>query len=140
MSMFTNLAKVLDKFGVELKRATADFYVYDQSVLTMTKIVDKPDDYYVSGQNIKFTITITNTGSKKVNMKFEDVISTQVKSITSTIVSSKIDGADVGTVTVGTYNPATGTSVTIIGNTPPDNLVQLDAGKVWVIEITGTIV
>ena len=58
-----------------LKSASTDFEVFNEDTLEMSKVTDRIDSYYFSGDFITFTITIKNTGSKKtVNLVFRDTI------------------------------------------------------------------
>ncbi len=47
-----------------LKTSEVDYSIFTSNVLEMTKTVDKPDDYYMEGDDITFNITLKNNGNK----------------------------------------------------------------------------
>ena len=107
-----------------LEEAVATFNVLDAATITMTKVVDRPGEYYASGDTITFTITIQNNGTLPVNdLFFTDTIDASVLPINgSEYVVSTTDG----TITSLT-NPVT------VSN------INIGAGGTVVITITGTI-
>lgn len=63
----TNVVKLFKHSGVDsLKEAVSNYSVFSDDVLELTKTVDKPDEYYVEGDEITFTIKIKNNGDKKI--------------------------------------------------------------------------
>ena len=58
-----------------LLTAQANFEVVRANALTLTKTVDKPDQAYLPGDTIIFTITLTNTSDAAINdLLFRDTI------------------------------------------------------------------
>lgn len=58
---------------LSLKKAEANFSVYSEGVLEMKKIVDKPEEYYVTGDTISFDIVLKNVGDKTItDFKLKD--------------------------------------------------------------------
>jgi hypothetical protein len=56
-----------------LKQAEAGFSVYSEGVLELRKIVDKPEEYYVEGDQISFDIVLKNIGDKVItDFKLKD--------------------------------------------------------------------
>ena len=56
-----------------LKEATTDFCVFSSDVVEFLKEVDRPNDYYVEGDEITFTIKLKNVGDKRiVNFTLQD--------------------------------------------------------------------
>ena len=56
-----------------LKKAEANFSVFSEGVLELIKIVDKPEEYYVSGDEISFDIVLKNIGNKVItDFKLKD--------------------------------------------------------------------
>ena len=49
-----------------LKEASTEFCVFGGDVVDFNKSVDRPDDYYVEGDEITFTITLKNIGEKSI--------------------------------------------------------------------------
>ena len=68
MNKRTSLVKVLKNAeGVKsLKEASVEFCVYSGDVVSFTKEIDRPNDYYVEGDEITFTIKLKNIGDKRV--------------------------------------------------------------------------
>lgn len=63
-----------------LKKAEANFSVFSEGVLEMTKIVDKPEEYYTEGDIISFTISLKNKGDKVItDFKLRDDLEEFVK-------------------------------------------------------------
>lgn len=59
----------------ELKKAEVNYSLFSEGVLQMTKSVDKPEEYYVEGDPINFSITIKNVGDKTItDFKLKDEI------------------------------------------------------------------
>ena len=104
--------------------AAATFNVLADNTITMTKTVDRPGEYYASGDNITFTITITNTGTLPVNdLFFTDTIDSIVLPVTGNEY----------TVT------ATGGTITSLTNPVTVSDIDIGAGGTVVITITGII-
>lgn len=49
-----------------LKSSDALYSIFTSDVLELTKTVDRPDDYYMEGDDITFNISIKNNGDKIV--------------------------------------------------------------------------
>jgi uncharacterized repeat protein (TIGR01451 family) len=59
----------------ELKKAEVNYSLFSEGVLQMTKSVDRPEEYYVEGDPINFTITIKNVGDKTItDFKLKDEV------------------------------------------------------------------
>ena len=75
MNKKTSLVKVLknpDAVKV-LKEAGVDFCVFSSDVVEFHKVIDRPNDYYVEGDEITFTIKLKNVGDKRiVNFTLKD--------------------------------------------------------------------
>ena len=68
MNKKTSLVKVLksaDSVKV-LKEASVDFCVFNGDVVEFKKAIDRPNDYYVEGDEITFTINLKNVGDKRI--------------------------------------------------------------------------
>ena len=68
MNKKVSLVKVLknsDSVKV-LKEATADFCIFSSDVVEFIKEIDRPNDYYVEGDEITFTIKLKNVGDKRI--------------------------------------------------------------------------
>ena len=105
--------------------ATTTFDIADENTITMTKTVDRPNETYFSGDNITFTITITNNGDSTVTgLVFRDVINENVE---------PINGSDF---------TVTATSGTVTSSASPVTVsdINITAGSTVVITITGRIV
>lgn len=105
--------------------ASATFDIADANTITMTKTVDRPNETYFSGDNITFTITITNNGTSLVTgLVFRDVINENVEPIS------------------GTDFVVTATSGTVTSSATPVVVsdINITAGSTIVITITGRIV
>lgn len=75
-----------------LQKAEVKFSVFSEDVLEIKKTVDKPDEYYIEGDLISFTISIKNNGDKLVNnFKLKDELEEYVKPFGDNykVVSSK---------------------------------------------------
>ena len=75
-----------------LKKAEANFSVYSEGVLSLTKAVDKPEEYYVDGDSINLNIILKNIGDKIItDFKLKDDLEDFIKPIGETykVVSSK---------------------------------------------------
>ena len=68
MNKKISLVKVLKNADAVkvLKEATADFCVFSSDVVEFTKAIDRPNDYYVEGDEITFTINLKNIGDKRI--------------------------------------------------------------------------
>lgn len=62
---FAYLSKNTDKSHV-LKEVKTDFKIYQEKYITLTKVVDRPEDYYYVGDDITFIITMKNIGDKNI--------------------------------------------------------------------------
>ncbi len=72
--MNVNKVNVL-KENIILKNAKVEYDIFDSDILEVSKIVDRPDDYYFPGDIIIFTIKIKNNGTKILrNIKMTDVL------------------------------------------------------------------
>ena len=49
-----------------LKEASVDFCVFSKDVVEFVKEIDRPNDYYVEGDEITFTIKLKNVGDKRI--------------------------------------------------------------------------
>lgn len=106
-----------------LQKAEANFSIFSEDVLEMKKIVDKPEEYYTTGDPISFTISLKNIGDKIItNFKLKDELEEYIKPFDDNfkVVSSK------GQIT-SYHNP-----ITIEG-------ITLAPKEVMTIKITGII-
>ena len=75
MNKKTSLVKVLkspDAVKV-LKEAGTEFFVFSSDIIEFRKTIDRPNDYYVEGDEITFTIKLKNVGDKRiVNFTLKD--------------------------------------------------------------------
>lgn len=107
-----------------LVSATTSFAVSNESSIVMTKVVDKPNECYFSGDLIVFTIQIINITDKKMSgLYFIDTIDDSVIPITGTSFDVKS--------TKGIIEKAQ--------NTVTVNNIELDPGGICIITITGKI-
>ena len=104
--------------------ASVTFNVANASILTMTKTVDRPNEFYLPGDSITFTITITNTGDSAINgLLFRDTIDPAV---------APVNGNDFTvTTTAGT--------ITSDDSTVEISDIDIGPGGTVVITITGRI-
>ena len=75
MNKKTSLVKVLKNAeGVKvLKEASSEFCIFSGDVVDFTKTICRPNDYYVEGDEITFTIVMKNVGEKRiVNFTLKD--------------------------------------------------------------------
>ena len=75
MNKKTSLVKVLkNQDGIKsLKETTTDFCIFSSDVVDFKKTICRPDDYYVEGDEITFTIKLKNVGDKRiVNFTLKD--------------------------------------------------------------------
>ena len=78
--------------GNALKKAEANFSVFSEGVLSLKKTVDKPEEYYVDGDQISMRIVIKNVGDKTItDFKLKDDLEDYIKPIGDTykVVASK---------------------------------------------------
>jgi len=63
----------------QIASASVNFDIFPAGEITMTKTVDRESGFYLSGDPITFTITITNEGDTPVTgLYFRDVIDSSV--------------------------------------------------------------
>lgn len=75
MNKKTSLVKVLKNAeGIKvLKEASTDFCIFSSDVVEFHKNICRPNDYYVEGDEITFTINLKNIGDKRiVNFTLKD--------------------------------------------------------------------
>ena len=125
-NIVTNVAELYNDAtqATLLTSATATFNVLDNETITMTKVVDRPGEYYAPGDTITFTITITNNGTLPVqDLFFSDEVDAAVEPLT------------------GTEFNVTTTAGTVTSLTSPITISNIDigAGGTVVITITGRI-
>lgn len=75
MNKKTSLVKVLKNAEGDkvLKQVSADFCIFNGDVVDFNKTICRPDDYYVEGDAITFTIKLKNIGDKRiVNFTLKD--------------------------------------------------------------------
>jgi uncharacterized repeat protein (TIGR01451 family) len=81
MDTKTNVARVYTNTSgdAEIANASGNFDIFDSNSIEMTKTVDRESGFYLSGDPITFTITITNTSDSPVNgLFFRDVMDESV--------------------------------------------------------------
>lgn len=68
MNKKNSLVKVLknSESTKTLKEASTEFSIFSSSVVKFEKAVDRPNDYYIEGDEITFTIKIKNIGDKRI--------------------------------------------------------------------------
>lgn len=49
-----------------LKEASTEFCIFSSDVVEFLKEIDRPNDYYVEGDEITFTIKLKNVGDKRI--------------------------------------------------------------------------
>ena len=121
-----NIAQVYnDNSQTEIvAQANATFNVLADGTITMTKTVDRPGEYYVPGDTITFTITITNNGTLPVSgLFFTDTIDPAIVPVTGTEY---------------TVTTTTGTITSLLSPVTVSN-IDIDAAGTAVITITGRI-
>ena len=63
-----------------ISSAETSFSLYGDNVIEFKKFVDRPNDYYVEGDTIHFTINMKNVGDKRiVNFVLKDELEACVK-------------------------------------------------------------
>ena len=97
----------------QIASATVNYDVFPSGEITMTKTVDRASGFYLSGDPITFTITITNTGTTPVTgLYFRDAIDASVIPATGT---NYIVTTTNGTIT--SYdNPVTVSDIDVAAN------------------------
>lgn len=101
-----------------LATASDDFAIGDDGVITMTKVADREDSYYFSGDPITFTITINNTGTLAANdLFFTDTLDANILPVNGTnynvVTTSGIVTSSTNPITVSGINLPAGGSATI---------------------------
>lgn len=127
MSSFINTGYARKNNNI-IEDASVVVNLADAGTLIMTKTVDKPDQFYVSGDTIVFTITIklpADSPSKLFGITFEDQIAPEVQ-----LPAVAPFGV---TTTKGNIVPVVGNLVKITG-------INLNPGETVTITITGKIV
>ena len=75
MNTITNKVDLFKNSNVGALHTTeTNFSLFTTNVLEFTKTVDRPDEYYVEGDLIHFTIKLKNTGDKRITnfvLKYE---------------------------------------------------------------------
>lgn len=97
----------------QIASATVNYDVFPSGEITMTKTVDRASGFYLSGDPITFTITITNTGTTPVTgLYFRDAIDASVIPSTGTnYVVTTTNG------TITSYdNPVTVSDIDVAAN------------------------
>ena len=106
-----------------LSIAEANFSLYKDNVIEFNKTVDRPNDYYVEGDLIHFTIKMKNIGDKRiVNFTLKDELEECVK---------PFDGAFKVTTSLG--------EIQSYSNPIIINKITLDPKQEMTVVITGTI-
>ena len=104
--------------------AEAIFETFNPELIEMTKVVDRPNEVYFSGDPITFTITINNNGDELLSgLRFTDSVDEAVNTI---------EGSDF------VVNASSGTITSDSRNVIVDN-INIPAGGSVVITITGII-
>ena len=104
--------------------AEAIFETFNPELIEMTKVVDRPNEVYFSGDPITFTITINNNGDELLSgLRFTDSVDEAV---------NPIEGSDF------VVNASSGTITSDSRNVIVDN-INIPAGGSVVITITGII-
>lgn len=106
-----------------LSIAEANFSLYKDNVIEFNKTVDRPNDYYVEGDLIHFTIKMKNIGDKRiVNFTLKDELEECVK---------PFDGAFKVTTSLG--------EIQSYSNPIIINKITLDPKQEMTVVITGTV-
>jgi uncharacterized repeat protein (TIGR01451 family) len=68
MNKKTSLVKILKNEDSEkvLKEVYNDFSIFSKDVIEIKKKHNRPNDYYIEGDTITFTITLKNVGDKRI--------------------------------------------------------------------------
>ena len=101
MNKKTSLVKVLKNAeGIKtLKEASTDFCIFSSDVVDFSKTICRPDDYYVEGDEITFTIKLKNVGDKRiVNFTLKDELEEFVLPFEAGFVVTTTTGQ------IGSYN------------------------------------
>lgn len=101
MNKKTSLVKVLKNAeGIKtLKEASTDFCIFSGDVVDFSKTICRPDDYYVEGDEITFTIKLKNVGDKRiVNFTLKDELEEFVLPFEAGFVVTTTTGQ------IGSYN------------------------------------
>jgi len=104
MALKSNTASIYidEEALVPLQSGITDFEIFDDEILDIVKVTNKPNNYFFEGDTIIFTITIENTGTKTLeDLVFRDVIDTIVIPNTGT---DFIVDSDFGTIESKTRN------------------------------------
>ena len=81
MNTITNKVDLFKNSNVgALSTTQTNFSLFSTDVLEFTKTVDRPDEYYVEGDLINFTIKLKNVGDKRItNFVLKDELESCVK-------------------------------------------------------------
>ena len=108
-----------DTQSVLLAEDTVTFAIAQEGVITMSKVVDRPGELYFPGDEITFTITITNNGTEAANnLFFVDEIDASVVPATGTnfevITTSGTVTSAANPININNIDIPAGGTVTII--------------------------
>lgn len=81
MNEITNKVDLFKNLNVNSLLSTeTNFSIFTSDILSFTKTVDRPNEYYVEGDEIIFTINLKNNGNKKLtNFILKDELEPCVK-------------------------------------------------------------
>ena len=106
-----------------LSSTETNFSLYKDNVIEFNKTVDRPNDYYVEGDLIRFTIKMKNIGDKRiVNFTLKDALEECVK---------PFDGSYKVTTSLG--------EVKSYGNPVVIDKITLEPNQDMTVVITGTV-
>lgn len=108
-----------DEARTLLTSASTTFLVADDNTLTMTKTADKENEYYFSGDQITFTITISNNGTVAINdLTFSDTLDEVIVPVSGTeytvTTTSGTIASSANPITINNIDIPAGETVTII--------------------------
>lgn len=134
MSSFDNTGYAKKNNNI-IDQANVTVHVIDAATLEISKVVDKPGEYYSQGDSITFTITISlpsNAPAKLYGITFEDEVPIEVLLPITTPFGVSITGTGGASGTIVSPTAAGDNSVKITG-------IDLDPGDSVTITIAGTI-